>query len=261
MHFDLTDQYRPRPSFVHHLDPRGKVVLALAFILTAGLMPIGAWSGFAALLILALAASLASRLGLAFALRRSTIALPFALVALPLVFTVPGEVVYQTPLTGWTITAQGLERFLSLILRSWIAIQAAILLVAATPFADVLWALGALRVPRLLVATIGFMYRYFFVLADETARMLRARAARSAETEGRRKPSPLWQGGVAGAMVGSLFLRALERSERVHAAMLARGYNGQMPSLARRAIRRMDRLVILAALLLLVGLLAWARPS
>ena len=261
MHFDLTDQYRPRPSFVHHLDPRGKVVLALAFILTAGLMPIGAWSGFAALLILALAASLASRLGLTFALRRSYIALPFALVALPLVFTVPGEVVYQTPLTGWTITAQGLERFLSLILRSWIAIQAAILLVAATPFPDVLWALGALGVPRLLVATIGFMYRYFFVLADETARMLRARAARSAEVHGRRKPSLLWQGGVAGAMVGSLFLRALERSERVHAAMLARGYNGQMPNLAQRAIRRMDRLVILAAWLLLVGLLAWARPS
>ena len=261
MHFDLTDQYRPRPSFVHHLDPRVKVVLALAFILTAGLMPIGAWTGFAALLILALAASLASRLGLTFALRRSYIALPFALVALPLVFTVPGEVVYQTPLTGWTITAHGLERFLSLILRSWIAIQAAILLVAATPFPDVLWALGALRVPRLLVATIGFMYRYFFVLADETARMLRARAARSGRVEGRRKPSPLWQGGVAGAMVGSLFLRALERSERVHAAMLARGYNGQMPSLARRAIPPMDRMVVLAALLLLVGLLAWARPS
>jgi len=261
MHFDLTDQYRPRPSVVHHLDPRVKVVLALGFILAAGLTPIGAWSGFAALLILALAASLASRLGLTFALRRSYIALPFVLVALPLVFTIPGEIVYQTPLTGWTITAQGLDRFLSLILRSWIAIQAAILLVAVAPFPDVVWALGALRVPRLLVATIGFMYRYFFVLADETARMLRARTARSAEAQGRRKPSLLWQGGVAGAMVGSLFLRALERSERVHAAMLARGYNGQMPSLAHREMRRMDWLVLLAALLLLVGRLAWARLS
>lgn len=260
MHFDLADQYRPGPSFVHKLDPRVKVVVALAFILAVGLMPIGAWRGYAALLILALGAALASGLGLTFALRRSYVALPFALVALPLLFTVPGEIVYQMPLTGWTITAQGLERFLSLMLRSWIAIQAAILLTAVTAFPDVLWALGALRFPGVLVATIGFMYRYFFVLADEAAHMLRARAARSAELAGRRRPSALWQGRVAGHMVGSLFLRALERSERVHAAMLARGYNGQMPSLARRDMRRVDWLVILAGALLLVGLLAWAGP-
>jgi cobalt/nickel transport system permease protein len=260
MHFDLTDQYRPRASFIHHLDPRVKVVVVLGFVLAAGLMPIGAWGGFAVLLLLALSASLASGLGLTFALRRSYIVLPFALVALPLLFTVPGEVIYQMPFSGWTITAQGLERFLSLMSRSWISIQAAILLTAATPFPDVLWALGALRVPHLLVATIGFMYRYFFVLADETARMLRARAARSAEVEGRGKPSPLWQGRVAGHMVGNLFLRALERSERVHAAMLARGYTGRMPSLARRTMRWIDWLTVLTAPLLLVGLLAWARP-
>jgi cobalt/nickel transport system permease protein len=114
--------------------------------------------------------------------------------------------------------------------------------------------------PRLLVATIGFMSRYFFVLADETARMLRARASRAARLEGRRRPSPLWQGRVAGHMVGSLFLRSLERSERVHAAMLARGYNGQVPSLVRRTMHRIDWLVIAAAFLLLAGLLAWARP-
>ncbi len=261
MHFDLTDQYRPRASFIHHLDPRVRVVVVLAFIVAAGLMPVGVWTGFGFLLLLALAAALASGLGVTFALRRSYIALPFALVAVPLLFTVPGEVIYQTPLLGWTITAQGLERFLSLLLRSWIAIQAAILLTAVTPFPDVLWALGALRLPRLLVATIGFMYRYFFVMADETARMLRARTARSASVEGRRKPSALWQGRVAGNMVGSLFLRALERSERVHAAMLARGYKGQMPSLAQRAMRPTDWLAAAGAVLLLAGLLARAsRP-
>jgi cobalt/nickel transport system permease protein len=59
-------------------------------------------------------------------------------------------------------------------------------------------------------------------------------------------------------MVGSLFIRALERSERVHAAMLARGYRGSMPSLARRALRPVDWATLLAAALVLVGLLAWA---
>ena len=259
MHFDLTDQYRARSSFVHHLDPRVKVVAVLAFVLASGLMPIGAWGGFAGLLVLALIASRASGLGVAFAVRRSYLALPFALVALPLLFTVPGDVLVLMPVTGWTITAEGLERFLSLTLRSWISIQAAILLTAVAPFSDVLWALGELRLPRLLVSTIGFMYRYFFVLADEAAHMLRARTARSAEIVGRRRPSPVWQGQVAGHMVGSLFLRALERSERVHFAMLARGYDGTMPNPVRRAMRIVDWATVLAVTLLLVGVLAWAR--
>jgi cobalt/nickel transport system permease protein len=259
MHFDLTDQYRPRASFVHHLDPRVKVVVVVAFVLAAGLMPVGAWPGFLVLLFLAVVFSWLSRLGATFALRRSYVALPFVFLALPLLFTVPGEVVFQTPLTGWTITTEGWERFASLMLRSWIAVQGAILLTAVTPFPDLLWALGALRLPRLLVATIGFMFRYLFVLADEAARLLRARTARSARIHGRRTPSALWQGQVAGHMVGSLFLRSLERSERVHAAMLARGYNGEMPSLVPRAMRAVDWLVTAAAVLLLAGVLAWTE--
>jgi len=172
---------------------------------------------------------------------------------------VPGQTVYQTPFLGWTVSLEGLQRFLSLMLRSWVAVQAAILLTAVTPFPDILWALSSLRLPRLLVATIAFMFRYFFVLADETTRMLRARAARSARAAGGRRPAPLWQGRVAGNMVGSLFLRALERSERVHDAMLARGYSGQMPSLARRAMRLTDWLIVAAAVLTLAGLMAWAQ--
>lgn len=256
MHFDLTDQYRPRPSAIHRLDPRVKVVMAVLFILACSLVPVGAWPGFVGLLALALAASAASRLGLAFALRRSYVALPFVLVAVPLLFTVPGEIVYSVPLLGWTVSAQGIERFLSVLLRSWIAIQAAILLTAVTPFPDLLWALGALRLPRTVVSTIGFMVRYLFVLSDEAARMLQARAARASRPAGEGRPPVLWQARVAGNMVGSLFLRALERSERVYAAMLARGYDGQMPSLTRHQLRPSDWAATALAILVLAGLLA-----
>ncbi len=258
MHYDLTDQYQARPSAMHHLDPRVKVVVAVLFILACSLMPVGAWLGFGMLLVVVLLASLASRLGLSFALRRSYVVLPFVLVAVPLLFTVPGEVIFALPVLGWTVTSQGVERFLSLLFRSWIAVQAAILLTAVTPFPDLLWALGAMRLPRTLVATIGFMYRYLFVLADEAARMLRARAARAARPPGEGKPPVLWQARVAGHMVGSLFLRALERSERVHAAMVARGYDGQMPALARHRMRTGDWLMTGAVLLLLSGVLARA---
>ena len=258
MHFDLTDLYRARPSLVHRLDPRVKVLGAIAFILAAGLVPVGAWAAFGVLWILTLTTALASRLGWSFALRRSYIVLPFVLVAVPLLFTVPGEVIFTTPLLGWKATAQGLDRVVSLLLRSWTAVQAAILLTAVTPFPDLLWALGALRVPPMLVTTIGFMYRYFFVLADETVRMLRARTARAAVPEGGQGPSPIWQARITGHMVGSLFLRALERSERVHAAMLARGYDGRTVNLIERVMGPQDWVVLVGCALSLGGILAWA---
>ena len=80
----------------------------------------------------------------------------------------------------------------------------AILLVTVTPFSDLLWGLRALHVPQPLIAIVGFMYRYLFVLADEVLRMVRARAARSATAPGRRSGGSLWwRGKVAGRMVGT----------------------------------------------------------
>lgn len=257
MHFDLSHQFQPRRSPVHRLDPRVKVGVTVLFILTAGLMPEGSWIGFALLFLLVTVASAASRLGAGFTLRRSYVALPFALVALPLLVTMPGDPALPFPILGLTITEAGLLRFGSVLARSWVAVQGAILLTAVTPFPDLLWSFGALRMPRSLVVTIGFMVRYFFVLADEAVRMMRARAARSAASAGRR-PGAVWQGRVAGQMVGSLFLRALERSERVHAAMLARGYDGRVPTLTERRMGGLDWGLTVGAALLLSGLLLWA---
>lgn len=256
MHYDLTDQYKSRPSFVHYLDPRVKVVIIVLIILTCSLIPNGAWFSFACLLILVLVLSIASQLGATFTIRRSYVVLPFVLVAFPLLFTLPGEIIFELPLLNWTISAQGMERFLTVLIRSWIAIQAAILLTAITPFPDLLWALGALRLPRSLVATIGFMSRYIFVMGDEALRMIRARTSRSVRIKGQGRPSMIWQGRVAGNMVGSLFIRALERSERVHAAMIARGYNGQILILDKHRMQVSDWAVIGGMVIVLSSLLA-----
>jgi cobalt/nickel transport system permease protein len=231
LHYDLTDQYQFRRSVVHRLDPRVKVVLALCLILALGLLPEGAWAGFGFIFLLLLCAAILSRLGPLFTVRRSYIAIPFMLAALAVPFTVPGPTLFELPLLGWKVSAPGVIRLLSVLSRSWLAVQFAILLTATTRFPDLLWSLGALGVPGPLVSTIGFMYRYLFVLADEANRMLRARSARSVAAREGAGPSVLWQGKVAGAMAGSLFLRALERSERIYGAMLARGYDGKMRTL------------------------------
>ena len=189
----------------------------VAFILTSALTPLGAWPVYVLLLALVLSAELLSDLGIAFYLKRALLALPFVLAALPVLFTTRGESLLSLPL-GLTVTPEGLKRFLSISLKSWISIQAAILLASTTLFPDILMAMRALRLPRLLVAIIGLMWRYLFVIVDEVLRLLRARTSRSGETRppGHRSGGALlWRARVTGGMAGSLLL-ALHRALRPH---------------------------------------------
>jgi len=260
LHFHLADRYQAGSSWVHRLDPRAKVLMVLAFILGVSLSPAGDWWAFVGYFGLVLGISIASGLGPGYTVRRSFVAAPFVLAALTLPFTVPGPELFKMPLVGWTASLPGTIRFASLVLRTWLAVQAAILLAATTPFPDLLWALTRLRVPAPLVAVIGFMYRYLFVAGDEALRMLRARAARAAArpTTSHRRPSVVWHGKVAGNMVGSLFLRSMERSERVYDAMLARGYDGQVRSLIQFRFRAIDAAALITTLAAVAGLAAWS---
>ena len=79
--------------------------------------------------------------------------------------------------------------------------------------------------PLVLVATLQFMERYRHVLLEEIDRMATARRAR---TFGRRGALS-W--GLLGGLIGMLFLRTFERAERVHDAMIARGWTGTIRSL------------------------------
>jgi len=255
LHISFLDPFQARDSLVHRLDPRVKAVLTLLYVLAVSLTPQGAWAAFAAFLALVLTAAWAAKLGWSYSLRRSFIALPFMLAALAVPFVTPGPAIYEVPVLGWTVSEPGFVRFVTILLRAWLAVQAAILLTATTPFTDLLWSLRNLRIPQALVAMLGFMYRYLFVLADEALRMNRARAARSPRIVGAPRPPIGWQARVAGSMVGSLFLRALERSERVYAAMASRGYDGEVRALVRFQMLGLDWIVLLGVSLSLVAIL------
>lgn len=267
MHAHFLDPYRPRPSLVHGLDPRVKLVLAVAFIVAVALTPPAAWPVYVLLLAIAVSVELLSELGVGYVWSRAIIALPFALAALPMLFTVAGAPLADLRLGPWSlvISDRGLARFVSVALKSWLSLQMAIVLAGATPFPDLLQAMRALRLPRLLVAVIGLMWRYLFVLADEAMRLLRAREARSggASEPGRRTGGTLaWRARVAGGMAGNLFLRSFDRADRIYAAMAARGYDGEVRSLpvppappAQRAVVA-GGLVVLTLLVILGHLIA-----
>ena len=227
------DRYIPRQSPAHGADARLKIVLALATILGIALLPVGAFVAYALVWVVLAAASAYARLGPLRLVRGSWVVLPFVLVAVPLLFTRPGEALLTFELGPivLTITDTGLRDVLSIMAKSWLSVQAALLLAYTTPFADLVDALRALRIPAIIVSIISFMYRYLAVLTDEAGRMTRARQSRSAQApQGRSGGSLRWRATVTGSMIGSLFIRSYERSERIYAAMLARGFTGTFQS-------------------------------
>lgn len=220
----------------HRADPRLKLVGTLASILAITLVPVGGFAALGIAWLVLLAASGIARLGPLRLSRGAFIAAPFLLAAVPLVFVREGDPLGT--IGPVTISGEGLVMFATIAAKSWLSVQVALLLTFTTPFHDLVDAMRDLRLPRILVAIIGFMYRYLAVLAEEATRMLRARAARSASVEGGRAGGSLrWRARVTGQMVGSLFLRSYERSERIYAAMQARGFEGTFRHLTARRIR------------------------
>jgi cobalt/nickel transport system permease protein len=229
------DREIARDSPIHRADPRLKVVAVVATILAIGLLPVGAFAALAVVWLALTGASTLARLGPLRLARGAFIAAPFLLAAVPLIFIRPGDPI--ATIGPLTISGEGLTMFATIAAKSWLSVQAALLLTFTTPFHDLIDALRDLRLPRILVAIISFMYRYLAVLGDEAARMLRARAARSAASaSGASGGSIGWRARVTGQMVGSLFLRSYERSERIYAAMQARGFEGTFRHLGSRAI-------------------------
>jgi cobalt/nickel transport system permease protein len=260
MQVHFLDPFRPGSSVVHRLDARIKLVLALAFILTVSLVPSGIWPVYVLLFSLVLSVEIASELGVGTVLRRAVLAFPFVLAALPLVFSTGGEVLGTIPVGIGTLTIfePGVERFLSIALKSWISVQMAILLAATTPFPDLLMAMRAIRIPRLLVGTFSLMWRYLFVLVDEAQRLMRARESRSgqAERQGAKTGGTVaWRARVTGGMAGNLFLRSFERGDRIYSAMAARGYDGEIRTLPVPRVPTAQWVVLALGLLLLVALL------
>ncbi len=273
MHVHFLDPYRPLASPIHALDGRVKFVLAVAFILTVSLTPYGAWPVYLLLLSLMISIEILSGLGVGYVMRRASLALPFVLAAVPLVFTTPGQELGRLALGPWMLaaTADGLLRFANVAVKSWLSVQAAIVLASSTPFPDLLLAMRAVRIPRLLVAMFGLMWRYLFVMADEALRLMRARAARSGHV---RRPDGRAEAVATGRIAGVEGARrrrdgrqpvpARHRAQRSHlrchaVARLRR--RGPLLRAAALVLGRSKRTLwiglLVLGLLWLTGLLAW----
>jgi cobalt/nickel transport system permease protein len=195
--------------------------------------PLAAWPAYAGCAAVLAAVALAARIPVREMWRRSRVVLPLVLlVALFVPFVRSGGRAYD--LGPLTVHEDGLRTFAAVAAKATIGTVSAVLLGATTSFPGVLRGLEAMRVPRLLVLIAAFMYRYLFVIVEETGRMRAALAARAY------RPRTALHAAALGRIATAMFLRTYARGERVYLAMLARGYNGRMPQLNPLMLGRAD---------------------
>jgi cobalt/nickel transport system permease protein len=201
------------------------------------LTPPPRWQAFALYFALLAGLLLLSKLPPLYVLKRSLVIVPFVLMIVIFnIFLKPGEVVASYNIWNWqvSITYEGLLFVWNVTIKAWLSVLSLIMLSSTTKFSELLKGLEQLRMPRVMVMILSFMYRYIFVLVDEVIRMKQARDSRS--FGGKRT----WQLKTIGNMVGTLFLRSYERGERVYGAMVARGFEGQTRTLSRPHFRMAD---------------------
>jgi cobalt/nickel transport system permease protein len=244
--FDLgaLDTLAGGQSAVHRLDPRAKLITTLVFVCTVvsfGKYEISALLPFA---LFPVALVLAADLPAGMLLKKLLLAAPFAFFIGIFNPLIDRQILLQF---GSLEISGGWISFTSILLRFALTVFAALILIATTSFTGVCMAMERLGAPRIFALQLLFLYRYLFVLVDEAVRMVRARALRSFHGRGMGMK-------VAGHIAGQLLLRTLDRAQRIHQAMLCRGFDGEIRMLRPLHIGRPEVLFTLgwSALFLLL---------
>jgi cobalt/nickel transport system permease protein len=239
---DLDSQ---RMTFWHSLAAKTRVLCILLLVFAIALTPNGRWLTWAVYGAGVGAIVWLSQVTLGVLLRRVAVESVFlGVVLLGTLFRRGGEVLWQW---GWLqVTTEGVTVLGSVSIKALLSLLLMNVLILTTSIPALLNALLALRMPPLLVAILASMYRYIAVLFDEFSAMRQAALSRNLMSHRN------WQRLVIGNMMGSLFIRTIDRGDRIHKSMLSRGYEGLPPVTETQEAGQRDRLSL--TLILMVGL-------
>jgi len=209
-------------SPVHRLPPECALLGALAFVVVVVVTPRDQQWAFGAYALIVIALVLVARLPPLLVARRLVVELPFVAFALLIPFFHRGE---RVDVLWFSVSEPGLVAAFAILAKATLGAATMIVLTATIPVRDLLRGLERLGLHRGFLAIASFMVRYADVIVGEMQRMRVARASRAYD------PRNALQARALGASAGALFIRSYERGERVHLAMLSRGYTGSMPDL------------------------------
>jgi cobalt/nickel transport system permease protein len=241
--------HRPGDTLPHRLPPQCKLLAAVVFAMVVVATPRELFAAFFAYAVLLGVVAAIATVPPGFVLRRLVIEVPFVVFAVALPVIGLGE---RITVAGLSLSVEGLWAGWNILIKATLGVVASVLLAATTEPRMLLLGAQRLKLPPLLVQIAMFMLRYLDVILGEMRRMRVARESRGFMARDVRHIP------VIARSAGALFIRSYERGERVHLAMLSRGYTGSMPmihdlSASRRQWAQAALLPASALVVLLVG--------
>lgn len=219
--------YIHRHSVVHSLPSHLKIIAVLFFVLVVVSTPITYWPAFVIFLTLVVSAAIAGKIAIPTLAKRALIEIPFIFFAVLMPFFGTGERFELGPLN---LYRDGLLAGLSIVAKGTLGVLSAVILSTTTTAREILRGLERLRLPTIMVQIASFMLRYVNVISDEMERMKIARQSRGFDATGVKH----WK--VIATSAAALFIRSYERGERVHLAMLSRGFDGELPHTEAKSV-------------------------
>jgi cobalt/nickel transport system permease protein len=218
MNLGYLDTLARQESRIHRLDPRAKLLTTLVYIVMVVSFDKYQISAMVPFLIFPIVMITLGNLPTGYLLKRVLWVAPFAVLIGIFNPLLDREVLYQI---GTLNVTGGWVSFASILLRFFLTVLAAFILIGTTGFYTICLALEKIGVPDVFVMQLLFLYRYAFVLVEETARVVRAWQLRAPL----RKAMTIHTFTV---LVGGLFLRTVDRARRIYQAMCCRGFDGHI---------------------------------
>ncbi|MGV9714309.1 cobalt ECF transporter T component CbiQ [Gordonia sp. NPDC003424] len=246
--------YRDGASRVHRAPTEVKLVCLVVFVFAVVATPREMFWPYGAYVLILLAVWRVAEVPVRWILPRMIIEAPFVILAVLLPFAEGGD---RVQVAGLSLSVTGLYAAWGIVVKGTLGVAASLTFAATTQARDLPLALTRLGVPATITPVFVMMLRYVDLLSAEIRRMQIARAARGDE------PRMFHQAAAIAKGVGSLFLRSYERGERVHLAMMSRGFTGTIPEMpgivasARATSAQWLTVLTPAATAVAVAALAW----
>lgn len=201
-------------SSIHRLNPLLKIILTLIyiiFVITVNYLDILELLVYLILIIIMI---VLSKISFSILLKRSLIGLPISLcIGISNLFFV-SDVVN----VGGMMVSVGIFSLITIVLKNILCLLAVFLLMATTTFDSIACELVHLKVPSIFVLQLVMIYRYIFLLVEESLTMIQAYQLKN-PTVNKIDFKDM------GSFLGTLLVRSFKRSNEIYNAMKCRGFD------------------------------------
>jgi len=146
-------------------------------------------------------------------------------------FVNPGNILAELDLRLFTITVtdDGLVTFLTVLIKSFLSILLVASMMLSIDEKELFHGLGKIKMPKIMVSIMFLMYRYVFLIREEsrTGQMtINSRVFKKSYYSVNRKLTYL---------MGNLLIKSFDRAENIYKSMESRGFTGEFHIIEKTA--------------------------